>query len=287
MTEKQPEIIRDPQELQRRLTELRKQGKTIGLVPTMGALHYGHLSLAIAAKEESDISVVSIFVNPTQFAPNEDFDKYPRTLDDDVELLSQIGVDFIFAPTPEKMYPRGFKSTVQVGGLSEVLEGSFRPTHFNGVTTVVLKLFNITGADFAYFGQKDYQQVAVIKKMVCDLNLPIEIISCPIIREEDGLALSSRNRYLSPTDRKNAIVLSQSLKKAENLIHSGERNAQTVREEIRRMIETVSNAQIDYIAIVDPDSLIELENIAGNVVILLAVRIGSTRLIDNWIVRPK
>ncbi|MDO4586279.1 MAG: pantoate--beta-alanine ligase [Planctomycetia bacterium] len=287
MTEKKPEIIRDPQELQRRLTELRKQGKTIGLVPTMGALHYGHLSLVIAAKEESDISVVSIFVNPTQFAPNEDFDKYPRTLDDDVDLLSQIGVDFIFAPTPEKMYPRGFKSTVQVGGLSEVLEGSFRPTHFNGVTTVVLKLFNITGADFAYFGQKDYQQVAVVKKMVRDLNLPIEIISCPIIREEDGLALSSRNRYLSPTDRKNAIILSQSLQKAEKLIHSGERNAQTVRDEIRRMIETVPNAQIDYIAIVDPDSLIELENIAGNVVILLAVRIGSTRLIDNWIVRPK
>ncbi|MDO5580653.1 MAG: pantoate--beta-alanine ligase [Planctomycetia bacterium] len=287
MAERKPEVIHDPKELQSRLAELRKQGKKIGLVPTMGALHYGHLSLAIAAKEENDISVVSIFVNPKQFAPNEDFDKYPRILEKDLDLLEQIGVDFAFVPSSSDMYPVGFDANVHVGGVSEILEGSFRPTHFDGVATVVLKLFLITGADTAYFGQKDFQQVAVVRKMVRDLNVPIDIVSCPIIREKDGLALSSRNRYLSEEERKSALILYEALGQAEFMIHSGTRNAAAVKAELRRMIEAVPDAEIDYIEIADPASLIEMENIAGNVVVLLAVRIGKTRLIDNMIVQPK
>lgn len=286
-TERKPEVIHDPKELQDRLAELRKQGKKIGLVPTMGALHYGHLSLAIAAKEENDISVVSIFVNPKQFAPNEDFEKYPRILEKDLDLLEQIGVDFAFVPSSSDMYPAGFDASVHIGGVSESLEGSFRPTHFDGVTMVVLKLFLITGADVAYFGQKDFQQVAVVRKMVRDLNVPIEIISCPIVREKDGLALSSRNQYLSDEERKRALVLYEALGQAEFMIHSGTRNAEAVKAELRRMIEAVPDAQVDYIAIVDPASLIEMDNIAGNVAVLLAVRIGKTRLIDNMIIQPK
>ncbi|MBR5627521.1 MAG: pantoate--beta-alanine ligase [Thermoguttaceae bacterium] len=280
------EVVYEPQELQNRLLDLKKQGKRIGLVPTMGALHYGHLSLAITSKNECDVTVVSDFVNPTQFAPGEDFDKYPRTLDNDIELLTHIGVDFVFAPSAAAMYPRGFKANVHVGGVSEVLEGSFRPTHFDGVCTVVLKLFNISGADVAYFGQKDFQQVAVVKKMVSDLNLSTEIVSCPIIREKDGLAMSSRNKYLSPTERENATVLYRSLETAREIIESGVRDAKQVRETVRQMIEAVPDTKIDYICIADPDTLGEMSSIAGNVVILLAVRFGSTRLIDNIVVPP-
>ena len=283
---KLPEVIRDPKELQTRLAALRQQGKTIGLVPTMGALHLGHVSLAIAAKEDCDVSVVSVFVNPKQFAPNEDYDQYPRTLDADLELLSHVGTDFVFAPSPAEMYPRRFDASVHIGGVTKRLEGEFRPTHFDGVATVVLKLFLITGANVAFFGQKDFQQVAVIRQMVRDLNVPIEIISCPIIREKDGLAMSSRNKYLDPKERKNALVLYEALGQAEFMIHSGTRNAEAVRAELRRLIEAVPDAKVDYISIADPETLLEVENIAGNVVVLLAVRIGQTRLIDNMVIEP-
>lgn len=288
MTVLKTEIITDPAELARRCGELRRNGKTIGLVPTMGALHPGHLSLVLTSKSECDATVVSIFVNPTQFAPNEDFDKYPRTLSADVELLRQIdGVDFVFAPSSEAMYPTGFESTVHVGGLTRILEGEFRPTHFDGVTTVVQKLMNTAGADRAYFGQKDFQQAAVIRKMVRDLNMPVEVVVCPIIREPDGLAMSSRNRYLTKERRKEALVLYEALGEAEYRIHAGERNAETIRGEIRQMIERIPDTKIDYIALVDPDSLAEISNIAGNVAILLAVRFGEVRLIDNMIVQPQ
>lgn len=284
---KLPEVIRDPAELQRRLKELKNDGKTIGLVPTMGALHYGHLSLAIASKNDCDVTVVSVFVNPIQFAPNEDYDKYPRTLDADLELLGHVGVDFVFAPEAGQMYPRGFSSGVHVGGpLTEVLEGKFRPTHFDGVATVVLKLFNVSMADVAYFGQKDFQQLSVVKHMVRDLNIPITIIGCPIVRERDGLAMSSRNKYLDEKQRKDALVLYESLAQAEHLIHTGERSADLIKAEIRALIESVPDTTIDYVCIADPETLREMETVAGNVVVLLAVRFGQTRLIDNMVIEP-
>ncbi len=283
----QPVIIGDPKELARRLTLLRKEGKSIGLVPTMGALHPGHLSLVLASKSENDITVVSIFVNPIQFAPGEDYEKYPRSLNADLERLADIdGVDFVFAPSPNNMYPQGFDAKVHIGGVSQTLEGEFRPTHFDGVATVVLKLFNITQANRAYFGQKDFQQIAVVKKMVSDLNVPIEIIPCPILRDTDGLALSSRNQYLSPEERKNALVLNRSLKEAQTRVKEGMRDTETLAREIREKIEAVPNTKIDYIAIVDPETLRPMARIAGNTAILLAVRFGATRLIDNWIIRP-
>ncbi len=285
--ELKPYLVVDPREMSERVDALRRQGKKIGLVPTMGALHLGHLSLAIAAKNECDVTIVSDFVNPTQFAPNEDFDKYPRTLDADIDLLSKIGTDFIFAPSPEAMYPRGFDATVSVGGVSQLLEGRFRPTHFNGVCLVVLKLFNITRADVAYFGQKDYQQVQVVKKMVEDLNVPIEIEMLPIIRERDGLAMSSRNRYLSDDERKEALVLSKALDSAEELIKGGERESAVVYDAMRKIIETAKDATIDYMHIGDPKTLVEMERISGNVVVLLAVRVGATRLIDNRLIERK
>ena len=282
--ELKPYLITDPLEMSRRVDELRRQGKRIGLVPTMGALHLGHLSLAIASKNECDVTIVSDFVNPTQFAPGEDYDKYPRTLDADIDLLSKIETDFIFAPKPSDMYPRGFDATVHVGGVTGLLEGSFRPTHFDGVALVVLKLFNITRADVAYFGQKDYQQVQVVKKMVADLNVPTEIDMRPIIRERDGLAMSSRNQYLSDDERRQALVLNQALEEAKRLISEGERESSVIYDAMRAIIESAPSAKIDYMHIGDPTSLREMERVCGNVVVLLAVRIGATRLIDNILI---
>ncbi len=252
----------------------------------MGALHFGHLSLVLASKEENDVTVVSIFVNPKQFGPNEDFEKYPRMLERDLDSLTQVGADIAFVPSASDMYPAGYEAGVHVGQVTEMLEGAFRPTHFDGVTTVVLKLFMAALPDRAYFGQKDYQQVAVISKMVRDLNIPVEIVPCPIVREKDGLALSSRNQYLSPEERRNALVLHKALLRAEDLIHAGTRDADDLKKELTEMIEAVPDSHIDYIAVANPLSLIELDRIAGNVVILLAVRIGKTRLIDNMIIRP-
>ncbi len=283
--ELKPLVVTSVSEMQRIASELRRAGKRIGLVPTMGALHLGHMSLAVAAKEDADVVIVSDFVNPTQFAPGEDYDKYPRTLDADVTLLQQIEVDYVFAPQPSEMYPDGFNAKVHIGGVTELLEGEFRPTHFDGVATVVLKLFNMTQADVAFFGQKDYQQTLVIRKLVRDLNLPIEIVVCPIIRERDGLALSSRNQYLSSTERQEALVLNKALEKAEELIRSGERDAPVVIDAMRAIIATAPSAVVDYAYIGDPESLVELSRIAGDVVVLLAVRVGKTRLIDNRIIR--
>ncbi|MDR2116413.1 MAG: pantoate--beta-alanine ligase [Planctomycetaceae bacterium] len=259
--------------------------KQIALVPTMGALHDGHLSLVKTANQYSDTVLVSIFVNPIQFGVNEDFHQYPRSLENDLRLLQTVGSPEVFAPDVAEMYSAGFDVSVHVGGVSQPFEGKIRPTHFDGVATVVLKLFLASGADIAFFGQKDFQQVCVVRKMVTDLNVPVEIVVCPIIREPDGLAMSSRNRYLSKTQRSQAIVLSQSLMLAEKMITCDNiRDAETVREKIRSKIETAPDMKIDYIAIADPKTLHELTTINSDAIILLAAKIGTTRLIDNLLI---
>ncbi len=275
-------IIHSVDEMQQIANKYRSWDKSIGFVPTMGYLHEGHLSLVRKAKEDNDVVFVSIFVNPLQFAPNEDLDKYPRDLKRDEELLEKEGVDFVFYPAVEEMYPDGFQTYVEVEKLTKVLEGKSRPTHFKGVTTVVLKLFNITKPHKAYFGKKDAQQLIVIKRMVKDLNLDIEIVGMPIVREEDGLAMSSRNKYLNEEERKQAVCLYKSLKKAEELINSGETNADKIIGEMKRVIDNYPLAEIDYISINRLSDLEELKTIEkGNTLVSLAVRIGQTRLIDN------
>ncbi|HOM02811.1 MAG TPA: pantoate--beta-alanine ligase [Acetivibrio sp.] len=259
-------------------------GRTIGFVPTMGYLHEGHLSLVNMSVHNHDYTIMSIFVNPTQFGPNEDFDRYPRDMERDLRLAEAAGVDVVFAPSVKEMYPDGFKTYVNVEGITEVLCGKSRPGHFRGVTTIVTKLFNIVEPHRAYFGQKDAQQVAVIKKMVKDLNMNVEIITCPIVREEDGLAMSSRNVYLSDEDRKSALILSKSLMESEELIKNGETSGDKIKKYIIDRIQTEKNAQIDYVEVVNADTLESIDEIKGKVLIALAVRFGSTRLIDNIIV---
>ena len=259
-------------------------GRVIGLVPTMGYLHEGHLSLVNMSRQNNDYTVMSIFVNPTQFGPNEDFDRYPRDLERDLKLAEAAGVDVVFAPSVKEMYPDGYKTYVNVEGITEVLCGKSRPGHFRGVTTIVTKLFNIVEPHRAYFGQKDAQQVAVIKQMVKDLNMNVEIITCPIVREEDGLAMSSRNVYLSPEERKSAVILSKSLMEAEELIKKGETDAKKIRKYIIDRIQTEKNAVIDYVEVVNADTLENVDEIKGRVLVALAVKFGSTRLIDNVIV---
>ena len=261
--------------------EARRAGKTIGLVPTMGALHEGHMALVARARQECDVVAVSIFVNPTQFGPAEDLGKYPRTLDDDAGKCRQAGVDLVFAPSAQEMYPEGHNSWVEVGRVSETLEGEFRPSHFRGVATVCVKLFNIFQADKAYFGWKDYQQLLVIRQMTRDLNLALEIVPIEIVREADGLAMSSRNRYLSPDERRAALVLSKSLERAGAAFESGERSALAIEMIVRATLHSEPLAKIDYAAVVDAESLSHIEQISRPAVVLLAVRIGSTRLIDN------
>ncbi|MEW5799934.1 MAG: pantoate--beta-alanine ligase [Bacteroidota bacterium] len=271
-------------EIRRSLQPFRND-KKIGFVPTMGYLHEGHLSLIRKAKSECDIVVASIFVNPTQFAPHEDFNRYPRDIERDSLLASTAGCDILFVPTAEEMYPDGFSSYVTVEQLSSVLEGKFRPTHFKGVTTVVAKLFNIIQPGVAYFGQKDAQQFIIIKKMVNELNMPVQIVVVPTMRESDGLAMSSRNVYLNPEERKNAVVLNQSLKLAETMIRSGERNSAAVISSMRELIQSKNPTQIDYIEIVNAKTLESKSVLSGGdeILIPLAVRFGSTRLIDNII----
>ncbi|OIQ12007.1 pantoate--beta-alanine ligase [Neomoorella thermoacetica] len=259
----------------------RHRGLSIGLVPTMGYLHEGHLSLARAARQQNDVVIMSIFVNPTQFGPNEDFARYPRDLERDRELAAGAGVDAVFAPAVEEMYPAGYATYVQVEGLTEVLCGASRPGHFRGVTTVVSKLFNIVQPDRAYFGQKDYQQALVIKRMVRDLNFPIEIITIPTVREADGLALSSRTKYLTPEQRRSALSLHRALNLGSDLIKAGEREAAVVRRAMEKEITAWPETRIDYVAISDADTLKPLERIAGRVLLALAVWVGNTRLIDN------
>lgn len=269
--------------------ELPRNGARICLVPTMGALHQGHLSLVDMAKRTSDLVVMSIYVNPTQFGRGEDFGKYPRTLESDARLASERGVDFIFAPADTEMYPEEHLAFVEVEKVSSILEGEFRPTHFKGVTTVVAKLFNIVEPHVAVFGQKDAQQAFIIKKMVRDLNFDVEIIVAPIVREKDGLAMSSRNVYLSPEEREKAAVLYSSLKYAESSLASGKKNLRDIRAEMTEMIAGGSGGKIDYVSFVNPASFEKVED-AGSldeVLALLAVRFGQTRLIDNMMLKVK
>jgi pantoate--beta-alanine ligase len=260
---------------------VRRDGRTLGFVPTMGALHEGHLSLVRASKTRCDVSAVSIFVNPLQFGPSEDLAKYPRTLERDTKLLDELGVDLLFVPGAEEMYPQGAKTYVLVEELSEKLDGASRPGHFRGVATVVAKLFEIIRPDFAFFGQKDAAQVAVLRKMARDLNLDIELVVCPIVREPDGLAMSSRNAYLTPDQRQQALVLHRSLTKVKAAVEAGERDAAKVIEIGRRIIAAEPGARLDYFAIVNPDTLDPVTEIYPGTLIAVAAWVGTTRLIDN------
>ena len=265
----------------------RLTGLRLGLVPTMGALHDGHLSLVRAAKAQCDVVVVSIFVNPLQFGPNEDLAKYPRTLERDCELLEREGIDFLFAPTAKEMYPADAVTYVTVEGLSEKLCGRSRPGHFRGVTTVVAKLFAIVEPDLAFFGQKDAAQTAIIRRMVRDLNFPVEIIVCPIVRQPDGLAMSSRNAYLSPAERKSALALFRSLTEVKRRFGEGERNASKLIEGGKHVLAQESGVHLDYLEIVDPETLDLLPELNRPALVAVAAFVGSTRLIDNTLLSPR
>lgn len=274
-------ICKKISEVRQIVKEHRRQGKSIALVPTMGYLHEGHLTLVKEAKKSGALVVMSIFVNPLQFGPNEDFARYPRDLERDAQKAESAGVDIIFNPEVEEMYPSKNLTYVEVDELGNSLCGASRPGHFRGVTTVVSKLFHIVLPDRAYFGQKDYQQYLIVRQMVEDLNFPIEVIGVPIVREEDGLALSSRNIYLSPEQRTEALVLGHSLAEAENWMRQGEHSAKVIEERIREKIRNESSGEIDYVEIRCARNLHRVEEIKGKVLIALAVRFGSTRLIDN------
>ena len=260
----------------------RSKGKKIGFVPTMGALHIGHISLIEAARKNTDFVVVSIFVNPTQFGPGEDFEKYPRPFDTDLEICKKAGADVVFAPSAKEMYPMENMTWVNVEKLTTPLCGSFRPGHFRGVATVCTKLFNIVAPDIAFFGQKDAQQAAVIKKMAADLNMPIEIVVCPTVREKGGLAISSRNRYLTAKGKKDAASIYKSLLKCEQMVKQGIRETEPIIAQMRKILSPVSS--IEYISIVDVQTLETIDKIAGTAIAAVAVKIGSTRLIDNILI---
>ena len=283
MGEKNILILSKPSEVQEMAREWKNEGLSIGLVPTMGYLHDGHRSLIHRACAENDRVIVSVFVNPIQFGPTEDLATYPRDLEADSALCASEGVNIVFHPEPQDMYGPNFSTHVAVEKITSVLCGKSRPTHFQGVTTVVSKLFNITKADRAYFGEKDAQQLAVIRRMVEDLNFDIEICGCPIIREEDGLAKSSRNKYLSPEERQAALVLSRSLSIGKKMLDEGERSAAKIQEAITAEINREPLAEIDYVSIVDSLTLEDIEgDITAPILTALAVKIGSTRLIDNF-----
>lgn len=276
------EVIKGVKEMQGICLQKRREGKSIGFVPTMGYLHEGHLSLARAARAENDLVVMSVFVNPLQFGPREDFATYPRDLERDCRLAEEAGVDYVFAPEAEEMYPEGYSTYVEVlGEVTEKMCARSRPGHFRGVTTVVLKLFNIVQPSRAYFGQKDAQQAIVVKKMVRDLNIPLEVITCPVVREPDGLAMSSRNTYLTPEERRQALALYRSLQHGKMLIEGGERDPQRVRQEIMRLLEASPGIRVDYVEVCSADDLSELKEIKGHVLLAAAVYVGRTRLIDN------
>ena len=271
------------------ITELREKREsmqgTIGLVPTMGFLHAGHISLVEKARSECDHVIVSIFVNPTQFAPTEDLESYPRNLEGDAKLLQEAGADLVWTPTNEIMYPNGFQTWVTVEDITKPLEGQFRPEHFRGVTTIVAKLFNATQPDRAYFGQKDAQQAAVLKRMVMDLTFPIEMVICPIVREADNLAMSSRNTYLSLDERKAATVLSRSLFVARDLFNQGERDANTLRKCVEEIIGAEPLAKLQYISCADALTLQEINEVNAEALLSMAVYFGKTRLIDNLLLK--
>jgi pantoate--beta-alanine ligase len=264
--------------------EAHAAGKTVGFVPTMGALHVGHVSLIRAAAARCDFVVVSIFVNPTQFGPGEDFEKYPRPFDKDLAICREHGVGAVFAPGRAEMYPRENLTWVTVEKLSEPLCGRFRPGHFRGVATVCAKLFSIVGADLAFFGQKDAQQVAVIRRMVADLNLPLEIVVCPTVREPDGLAVSSRNQYLGPQERKDAAGIYRALRRCADSIRAGQTGVVRLTDQMCQDLRQVSALRIEYASIVDAESLEELRQVRGKVLAAVAGRLGATRLIDNIVV---
>jgi pantoate--beta-alanine ligase len=278
------EVIQRIQQMKEVSRKARSEGKVIGFVPTMGFLHEGHLSLVREARKMADIVVVSIFVNPAQFGPSEDFEKYPRDVTRDAELLASEKADYMFLPKAEEMYPANYSTYVKVRDLSAKMCGVSRPIHFEGVTTVVLKLFHIVDPHFAYFGQKDAQQLVIIRRMVADLNLDVEIVRLPIVREDDGLAMSSRNAYLSEEERKAATVLYRTLQHAKQCVEKGERKSKTIIKEMREIIEKEPLAKIDYISITDMIELKELKTLKGKALIALAVNFGTTRLIDNIIV---
>lgn len=263
---------------------LKSSGKKLGLVPTMGALHDGHLSLIGLAKQQCDAVAASIFVNPKQFGPNEDFAKYPRSFERDREMLETAGVDLLFAPTVEEMYPPGSTTFVNVEGVSERLDGVSRPGHFRGVSTVVSKLFHIVEPDKAFFGQKDAAQVAIIERMVRDLDLPVEIVVGPIVREPDGLAMSSRNAYLNPTERKQALVLSRALRTVESSIRNGTVGTNQLIDAARQVFAQEPEVRVDYVAIVNPETLEPVDDVSKGALIAVAAYVGNTRLIDNVVV---
>jgi len=277
-------IIEKISEVRTIVGSLRREGKTIGFVPTMGYLHQGHMSLVKASRQANDITIMSIFVNPAQFGPKEDFEKYPRDMDADSKKADEAGVDMIFLPTVKEMYPDDYSTYVEVLGITDKLCGKSRPGHFKGVCTVVLKLFNIVCPDRAYFGQKDAQQAAVINRMVKDLNSKVMIITCPIVRESDGLAMSSRNVYLRSEERKAALVLSRSLKEAAGMIENGEANSEKLRNYLINSIVCEELADIDYVEILDAKTLEFKETLKGSMLLAVAARFGNTRLIDNVIV---
>ena len=277
-------VVKTVNEVREEVAKWRKKGLTVGLVPTMGFLHAGHQSLIKKSVEENDKTVVSVFVNPTQFGPNEDLEAYPRDMERDKALCDATGADLIFNPEPEEMYPEGFVSFVDMNGLTNHLCGLSRPVHFRGVCTVVTKLFNIVGPDRAYFGQKDAQQLAVIKRMVADLNMPLTIVGCPIVREADGLAMSSRNTYMDVDERAAALILSKSIKLGQELIEGGERDAAVVRRKMRELLESEPMADVEYVETVSNLTMESVDEISGEVLVAIAVRINNkVRLIDNFI----
>ncbi len=288
MTEKDSiKVVDKVNDMQTLSNSVRKGGRIISFVPTMGALHEGHISLIRKAKEKGEFLIVSIFVNPTQFSPGEDYRTYPRNIKKDAQKCRKEKVDFIFYPGAKKIYPENHLAYVEVAKLSKILEGKFRPTHFKGVTTIVLKLFNIIMPDKAYFGLKDYQQYIIIKKMVENLNLCVILLGMPLVRKKDGLAMSSRNKYLNKKEREDALLLSKALFHAKDLIKKGEKRSKIIIKEIYKILVTgafIKKKDIDYVSIIHPDTLDEMSYLNNHCVIALAVRIGRTRLIDNIII---
>lgn len=280
------DVLRTISEMRRAVAAARRAGRRVGFVPTMGALHDGHLSLVRAARRETGCAVVSIFVNPTQFGPQEDFERYPRNEADDLRKCAGAGVDLVFVPAVEEMYRPDAATTVRVAGPTEHLCGPLRPGHFEGVATIVTKLLNIVQPDMVFFGQKDAQQLAVIRRMVRDLDMPVEVVGCPTVREPDGLALSSRNAYLSREERAQAVCLYEALQEARRRILRGERDVHALTAAMRQVVLATTPARIDYIELVDPQTLQPLERIEGHVLAALAVYIGRTRLIDNLTIDP-
>ncbi|MDO4554563.1 MAG: pantoate--beta-alanine ligase [Lachnospiraceae bacterium] len=276
-------VVTTVKEVKEQVKLWREQGFSVGLVPSMGYLHEGHASLMKTAKSQMDKVVVSVFVNPLQFGPNEDYDSYPRDLDHDIALCEEQGVDLIFHPAVEEMYGKNYNTYVVMETLGEELCGKSRPIHFRGVCTVVNKLFNIVTPDKAFFGQKDAQQLAIIKRMVKDLNMNLEIVGCPIIREEDGLAKSSRNTYLSAEERKAALILSKTIFLGQDMVKNGERDVKTLLDAMKKNIESEPLAKIDYVEVVDGETMQKVEKIENSVLTAMAVYIGNTRLIDNFI----